>query len=158
MKYSKIPEHWKYRLRKQHTMWLQPPGDTMFTTDFVWLDRSNIGDYLLSIKAGYAWNGANVIPDSPDVMIASLVHDCFYQMIAQGHLGMKYKQYADDLFKQIYLSEAIRLAPKNKHGKVSKFRIWSIQSYAKTIHWAVSKFGGRSLKKKNYPEEEVIAI
>ena len=52
---------------------------------------------ILTIKAWYAWNGANCFPDIPSVMRGSLAHDCGYQMINEGLLPMSEKPYIDQL-------------------------------------------------------------
>jgi hypothetical protein len=56
-------------------------------------------DRILTIKRGYAWNGANVIPDCKEIMRGSLVHDALYQAIRLGWLDPRFKRAADRLFK-----------------------------------------------------------
>ncbi len=152
MKYRKIPKHWKYRLEMAESVQTELK-DMPFSTSYMNLRT----DGMLWCRAGFAWDGATGAPDSKDIMKASLMHDSLYWAMARGYLDIKHKTYADELLRDIYLSEAIRLAPK-KNGKISWFRMRSINSYAKTIHWAVKTFGGRSLSKRNYPEVEIIEI
>ena len=45
---------------------------------------------------GYAWNGANVIPDTKSNHIGSAVHDAFYQLFEMGLLDSKASQYCGE--------------------------------------------------------------
>jgi hypothetical protein len=54
---------------------------------------------IMIAKAGYAWNGANVIPDSKEVLRGSCGHDCGYQMIREGYLPISKRIYVDELLR-----------------------------------------------------------
>lgn len=78
----------------------------------------------LTIKAGYAWDGASgPAIDTKNFMRGSLVHDALYQLIAIGILPPNQKQYADLELKQIILEDGM-----------SPVRAW-------WVHLAVKHFG-----------------
>ena len=52
----------------------------------------------LHIQRGYAWNGANVIPDTAKVMFPSIVHDAWYQLLREGHVPFWTREDADQWF------------------------------------------------------------
>jgi len=63
-------------------------------TPFISLTRSG----LLTIKAGYAWNGASgPTIDSKCSMRGSLVHDALYQLMGIYPDLLKFRLYADEL-------------------------------------------------------------
>ena len=57
-------------------------------------------DGALLIRAGYAWDGASGMPDSPDVIRGSLVHDALYQLMREGALDPLLQKSAVD--RQLY--------------------------------------------------------
>ena len=63
---------------------------------------------FLTIRKGYAWDGASGVPDNPDNMRASLFHDALYQLMRLGLLDRKYKDVADRLFRQICLQDGMK--------------------------------------------------
>lgn len=58
-------------------------------------------DGLLTIQKGYAWNGANAIPDTLHTIEPSLVHDALYQLLREGELHKDYREYADKLMRDM---------------------------------------------------------
>ena len=57
---------------------------------------------LLTIKAGYAWDGpSGPTFDTPDFMRGSLVHDLLYQMMRLGQIDLFHRDYADKLLGEI---------------------------------------------------------
>lgn len=61
----------------------------------------------LTIRTGYAWDGATSIPDLDCFMLASLIHDCLYQLIRIGVLKKEvFKKQADLLFKKIVIEDS----------------------------------------------------
>jgi len=53
---------------------------------------------LLTIEAGYAWDGASgPAVDTRTIMRGSLVHDALYQLLREGHLPPSYRLQADRL-------------------------------------------------------------
>ena len=66
--------------------------------DFISMDR----DGLLTIKKGYAWDGASGIAiDTADFMRGSLVHDVLYQLMQDGKLSQAWRKPADELLVQL---------------------------------------------------------
>jgi len=49
----------------------------------------------LSIKKGYAWDGATCFPDTKSIIIGSLIHDALYQLIRNSLLEIDSRLYAD---------------------------------------------------------------
>lgn len=101
--YSKVK--YKYRLEEDVcvpmplSVWMHHAFEP-FTHDFINLefkDRS----YCLIIKAGYAWNGANCVPDTKRVMKASLVHDAMYQLIELYGGSANLREQADWWFGEL---------------------------------------------------------
>lgn len=73
---------YKYQLRRPHVektaVW--PPAPIV--TEWITLDT----DGTLTIRAGYAWDGASKALDSKSSMRGSLSHDAFYQLMRMGLL------------------------------------------------------------------------
>ncbi|MHB9070468.1 MAG: hypothetical protein ACYC54_08860 [Sedimentisphaerales bacterium] len=62
-------------------------------------------DGILTVFAGYAWDGASGIPDSKITRTASLIHDALYQLIREGLLSReKYRIVADNIFRDICIA------------------------------------------------------
>lgn len=83
---------------------------------------------ILTVKAGYVWDGATSAIDSDNFMSPSLVHDVLYQAIREGSLDEIWKKDSDTELKKMCLQRGM-----------SSFRAWY-------IHFAVDKFGGSSIK------------
>lgn len=63
-------------------------------------------DGYLTIKEGYAWDGATGLPGTPPCMIrGSLVHDALYQLIREGFLPVDDRDKADRLLQAIVLED-----------------------------------------------------
>jgi len=62
---------------------------------------------ILSIKKGYPWDGATIVPDTKSVMRASLVHDCLYQMMRENGLSTQYRKDADKIFYDICRADGL---------------------------------------------------
>lgn len=80
-----------------HQTTLRPPAPIV--TQWITLDREG----LLTIVAGYAWDGASgPTIDGASSVRAALVHDVLYQLIGLGFLdAATAKPYADDLFGRL---------------------------------------------------------
>jgi hypothetical protein len=71
---------------------------------FISLNR----DGVLSIKAGYAWDGpSGPTFDTKTFMRGSLVHDALYQLMREGLLGKECKDIADRLLGSICRSDGM---------------------------------------------------
>ena len=107
---------------------------TFLHLQFVSLDMTG----LLTIRPGYAWDGASgPTYDSLNSMIGSLVHDVIYQIIRLGLIDPKYKEYADQLLHDLCTED----------GMYS----WRADYW----QWAVLNFGAGSTKPSAEPKEEV---
>lgn len=63
---------------------------------------------LLTIKVGYAWDGASgPTIDTDDSMRGSLIHDVGYQMIGAGLLPMEYRLKFDEEFLSILIEDGM---------------------------------------------------
>ena len=57
---------------------------------------------ILTVKAGYAWDGASgPTLDTEDSMTAGLVHDVLYQAMREGNLRSVYRRQTDREFRRI---------------------------------------------------------
>ncbi len=127
---------WKYRLEEVHTVQTRILGHCV-GNDYAWLYSS--GELIVGI--GYRWDGASGLTiDTPNTMVASLVHDVFYQFMRQRKLGQELRKPVDKLFR--------RLLRTNGMGW---FRAW---------YWyrAVRRFAAFAARPGTEPTDEVIAI
>jgi len=77
----------------------------------------------LTIKKGYAWDGASGITiDTDSSMRGALIHDALYQLMREGLLDICNRDYADKLLRDICIEDGMY-----------KWR-------AKYWYWCVSKF------------------
>ena len=75
-------------------------------TDYITLTPSG----WLTIKKGYAWDGATGLPSTPkSLMRASLVHDALYQLIRNGIFDRR--DCADVLFGEMAEEDGFFAAP-----------------------------------------------
>lgn len=118
---------YKYQLTQPYIMLLGITPDDIIDDDFIGLDKFG----LLTIRAGYAWDGASSIAlDTASFMRGSLVHDALYQLIADGKLPAITRVYADDLLRRLCREDGM-----------SAIRAWY-------VHKAVRMFGGSHTKTK----------
>ncbi|WP_205695406.1 DUF1353 domain-containing protein [Corallincola luteus] len=94
--------------------------------DGLFLTLSTFG--VLSIKAGYAWDGpSGPTLDTANFMRGSLVHDALYQLMRNGHLDRgEYRDIADRLLQR-----------QCKEDGMSSPRAW-------WVYWGVRLFGGKA--------------
>lgn len=62
-------------------------------------------DGVLTIKEKYSWDGMSFYPDDKTTYLASLYHDCLYQIIRIKLLDYKYKSNADRLMYRTLLRD-----------------------------------------------------
>ena len=85
---------YKYQLVEDYQHETDIPGVSI-ATPFICLSKTG----MLTIKAGYAWNGASgPTIDSKSSMRGSLVHDALYQLMSIYPDLLKFRLYADELF------------------------------------------------------------
>lgn len=72
-------------------------------TELISLDEAG----NLTIRAGYAWDGATGLPGTPpDLIRGSLVHDALYQLIRSGSISSEYRDQADRILQSIVLEDS----------------------------------------------------
>jgi len=95
--------HITYEVRKEKYKYLMLKGYGVYTNIHP-AERINHSYYTLwedgylIIRPGYAWNGADVIPDRDAVIRSSLVHDIMCQLYRSGLLDSSYISFFNDLF------------------------------------------------------------
>ena len=93
-----------YELVKEYQLetLIEPEEDAV--TDTVELTKEG----LLTIKKGFAWDGASGPAfDTRSFMRASLVHDALYYLMRQEVLDRKWRDEADLLMKEICLADGM---------------------------------------------------
>ena len=126
----KFRKGYKYQLAEDYTyadvIRIVPMTDIKI--EFIRLDM----DGVLTIKAGYAWDGASgPTVDTKNSIRGSLVHDVYYQLIRQKHLHQGLREKADLVFRSILLRDGM-----------SRFRAW-------VWYRSVSKHAGSAADPKN---------
>ena len=110
---------YKYQLADYYSIQTTMRPRAPIITEWITLGQ----DGVLTIRAGYAWDGATNAPDWNCAKRPSLVHDALYQLIGFGFLATNQRAYADALFQQLLTEDGMR-------GRMAA--IW---------HRAVSTFG-----------------
>jgi hypothetical protein len=132
---------YKYQLMREYTVIITLPREvkTPLFTDFINVQRRGKDDAWLTIKKGYAWDGASgPASDTPAIMRGSLVHDVFYQLMREKVLSQECRKYADLLLKIICLEDG--MAP------------W----YAWFVWRSVRAFGRKYARPRQKPKDEMI--
>jgi len=92
---------YKYQLYRDYTIHVAICGHEA-DVDFLKLTK----DGKLTTKAGYAWDGpSGPTWDTLDSMRGSLVHDALCQLMRLGVIPGSYREYTDNLFKQILIED-----------------------------------------------------
>ncbi len=65
------------------------------------IDWAELREGILRFFRGFAWNGANWLPDTPPWIIPSLPHDGVYRMIRRGALPPECREAADQIFRRL---------------------------------------------------------
>lgn len=100
----KYRDGYKYQLAEssQIEIGIHPEADII--TEWLLLNKEG----FLSIMRGYAWDGpSGPMPDFPNAMRGSLVHDALYQLMREGHLGVTYRDVADKLLRTICIEDGM---------------------------------------------------
>ena len=96
---------YRYQLQADYSVFIGLLGYKI-RTDFITLTESG----WLTIKRGYAWDGATGLPSTPkSLMRASLVHDALYQLIRNGIFDRR--DCADALFGEMAEEDGFMAAP-----------------------------------------------
>ena len=105
----------KYRERRYKYQLVE---DAMRQTDITEFDVSQPFFYLkpngmLGARAGYAWDGLTLVPDTPEALKPSLYHDALYQMIREGMVPLSCRKAADYLFYVLCIENGMSKAAAN---------------------------------------------
>jgi len=95
---------YKYQLCRNYTI-NTGIKDLVFDIKSPYIDLSKHG--MLTIRAGYAWDGATCAIDTKNFMRGSLVHDALYQLIDEKYLDQKYRLSADKLLFRILRADGM---------------------------------------------------
>lgn len=109
---------WKYQLIQDYVIetGILIPG--LIYTDYFEMEAGG----KLTIKSGYAWDGATFYPDFKDIMRGSLVHDCLLQMVAEHFIAPECRKLADNLLKKICLDDGMSEVEAHLvHGAVRNY-------------------------------------
>lgn len=80
------------------------PLSVLIDTDWIALDSEG----LLTIRAGYAWDGASgPVFQTPETMRASLIHDAYYQLIRLGLIHAGYRAAADRVYRRVCIESGM---------------------------------------------------
>ena len=108
MKYRKLLVY-KYQLTSTYNVQTNIVLNDDIWEDFIYLHKSG----MMTIKEGYAWDGATGGIDTKNFMRGSLTHDALTQLIRLKRLPQAQRLNADKLLKQICLEDGM-----------SKLRAW----------------------------------
>lgn len=118
-------QRYKYTLVEYYSRVIDIRPDEKLGNDFLYLDTSG----KLHISEGYSWDGpSGPTIDTKNFMQGSLVHDALYQLIREQHLDFGYRNYADELLRDMCMEDSM--------SKVRAF----------FVYWAVRLFGASSAK------------
>jgi hypothetical protein len=88
---------YKYRTTRDVTRYIGIHPQEDIDTGYIQLTRGG----SLTIKAGYAWDGATGAVDTDTILPASLLHDALCQLCNAGHLEKMYRERVDMLLREI---------------------------------------------------------
>lgn len=99
----KYKKGYNLQLAEEYIIQIKITGHA-FDLDFIKLDSEG----FLTIKKGYAWDGASKpAVNTRNFIESSLVHDALYQGMREGVIPLKYRDYADKLLQEICLSKGM---------------------------------------------------
>lgn len=70
-------------------------------------DWVSVGENILIVKRGFAWDGPWPLPRLRCAMRASMVHDALYHLLRSGKLSMTLRKPADDLFRRLCIEDGM---------------------------------------------------
>ena len=95
---------------------------------------------ILTAKKGYAWNGANVYPDTRAILRGSCGHDAGLQIIGMNLLDKSHKKTVDELLRKTYYEDLLKVA--ESRGKIGRWLLRkTARMLSKTVFTAV-RWGG----------------
>lgn len=139
LEFEKIKhKKYKYKLKRNYYYILENKYINIdIKTEYIEIRKTHKDNirYMKFCK-GYAWDGGSgpAIDNNP-MLIASLQHDGFYQLIREGPLNIKFRKIADIIFRK----------------KLIEYGSWKIRAW--WCYFAVRFFGKSSCKRRNENEE-----
>lgn len=104
MKYRKL-NGWKYELVEPLVVAVPELADATAYHPYI-----KLNDGVLGLIESYAWDGATGVPDNPDNMRGSAVHDALYQLMRLNLLDRnKYKDIADNILWRLCIEDGMKL-------------------------------------------------
>jgi len=104
MKYPRYRVHWKTghgELLEEYTFLTPICSAFSVSTRHISLNRNG----ELYLAPGYVWDfGSGPAVDTPDMVLASLAHDAFYELMVLGHLPWTNRKKVDRYFLQLLKS------------------------------------------------------
>ena len=98
----KYKKGYKHQLAEDYQVFVGIIPTEIIDTLFIKIGMGGI----LTIKSGYAWDGASGPTwDTPSVMRASLVHDALYQLMREEKISLTNREKADSLLREIMLED-----------------------------------------------------
>lgn len=118
---------YKYQLAKDYSLAIPITPDTDIDTEYLHLSV----DGTLTIRAGYAWDGASgPVFNTKRFMRGSLVHDALYQLMQQQHLdSVQYREVADRLMYVLCREDGMS------------------RLFARAVYWTLRRMGARAAHK-----------
>lgn len=117
----KFREGYKYQLIEPETFYtsVTPPWD--IDAPFIRLNRKG----MLTLYAGYAWDGASGAIDTQTNIRGSAAHDAFCQLVQGGYLSKAWKDAADREYMKICLADGMNPIRAWAHYLAIKFHNWA---------------------------------
>ena len=95
---------YKFQLRQTYELFVIARPAERINLEFISLTVNG----LLTIKRGYAWDGASGPGiDTKTIMRGSLVHDALYQLMREGGLAQTWRKAADKELRRICLEDGM---------------------------------------------------
>jgi len=102
----------KYKKRRKYKYTLYRP--IAYQTDIIPKEPGKWGllgigkTGLLTIDAGYCWDGASGPAwDSLNFMRSSIIHDALYQLMREGKIGRHWRKRADQILREVCLQDGM---------------------------------------------------
>ncbi len=100
----KYKDGYKHQLAEDYSI----QTDIQIEEDVLLTFISLTANGFLTIKRGYAWDGASGPTwDTPSCKRASLVHDAIYQLMREEKVSLQWRFYADRLLKEIGIEDGM---------------------------------------------------
>ena len=94
-------------------------------------------DGFLTMEKGFCWNGADVVPDTENIMLPSAVHDAFCYWYDQGLITLDQRRQSDKLLKSLLINEQAR-----DDGRISMYeRVSAEVVYSSVKAFVEARYG-----------------